>query len=133
MRILFICKYNRFRSQIAEAYFRKINKNKNISFSSAGVIIGGPIANIVRKTAKKLGFKISGKPKGIEESLLERTDLVIIVADNVPASLFKTRVKDVIVWNIPDTTQLDKKEIEKISRQIMKKIEELNKKLERKK
>jgi protein-tyrosine-phosphatase len=131
MRILFICKYNRFRSQIAEAYFRKINKNKKISFSSAGVIIGKPIADVVRQTAKKLGFKIKGKPKGVEESLLERTDLVVIAADNVPASLFTTRVKEVIAWDIPDTGQSDKEGIEKISRQIMKKIDELNKRLEK--
>lgn len=133
MRILFICKYNRFRSQIAEAYFKKVNKNKNISSSSAGIIIGKPIIDIVRQTAKKLGFRISGKPKGIEESLLVKTDLVIIVADNVPASLFKTRVKDVIVWNIADTTQFDKKEIERISRKIMKKVDELKEKLKNKK
>lgn len=133
MKILFICKYNRFRSQIAEAYFRKINKNKNIKFSSAGVIIGEPIANVVRQTAKKLGFKISGRSKAIGESLLVKTDLVIIVADNVPASLFKTRVKEVIVWNIPDTTQSNRKEIERISREIMKRVDELYKRLKNKK
>ena len=38
--ILFVCKYNRFRSRVAEAYFKKINKNKNISVKSAGIIKG---------------------------------------------------------------------------------------------
>jgi protein-tyrosine-phosphatase len=133
MRILFICKYNRFRSQIAEAYFRKINKNKNIEFSSAGVIIGEPINDAVRQMAKKLGFKIKGKPKGIKESLLERTDLLVIVADNVPASLFKTRVKEVVVWDIPDVKTPDKKELEGISRRIMEKVDDLNRKLEKNK
>ena len=133
MRILFICKYNRFRSQIAEAYFRKINKNKNIEFSSAGVIAGEPIVNIVRQTAKKLGFKIKGKPKSIKESLLEKTDLVVVVANDVPASLFKTRVKEVLAWNIPDICQGDLQDIERIERMIMKKVDELNKKLEGKK
>jgi protein-tyrosine-phosphatase len=129
MRILFVCKYNRFRSQIAEAYFRKINKNKNISFSSAGVIIGEPIVDVVRQTARKFGFLIRGKPKGIEESLLERTDLVVVVADDVPASLFRTRVKEVFEWNIPDVKKPDREEIETISRQIMEKVDELNKNL----
>ncbi len=30
MNIIFVCKYNRFRSRVAEAYFKKINKDKNI-------------------------------------------------------------------------------------------------------
>jgi len=36
MKILFVCKYNRFRSQFAEKYFRRINKNLKVS--SAGII-----------------------------------------------------------------------------------------------
>ena len=42
--ILFVCKYNRFRSKIAEAYFNKINKNKLVSVKSAGIIRGNPVS-----------------------------------------------------------------------------------------
>lgn len=88
MRILFICKYNRFRSRIAEAYFKKINRNKNIKVSSGGIIIGIPVAKTVKRIAKKLGFRIFGKPKGIREDLLVKTDLLVIVANDVPSYLF---------------------------------------------
>lgn len=133
MKILFICKYNRFRSQIAETYFRKINRNKNIKSSSAGIIIGVPIANSVKQTARKLGFAVNGKPKGIQESLLRELDVLVIVANNVPPSLFKGLVKKVIVWKIPDTTQGNYEEIERISRNIMRKVEGLVSGLEKKK
>jgi protein-tyrosine-phosphatase len=119
MKILFICKYNRFRSQVAEAYFKKINKNKNIEAYSAGIFIGKPIADSVKKISKKLGFKILGKPKGIQETLLERIDLVIIVANNVPPYIFRAKSKNIIQWKIPDTSQGDLESIERISRQIM--------------
>lgn len=133
MKILFICKYNRFRSRIAEAYFKKINVNRNIQASSAGIIIGEPVPKTVKQIARKLGFVINEKPKGIREKLLNETDLVIIVANNVPKALFSPRVKKIIVWKIPDTSQSDVKSIEKISKGIMKRVKELNKKLEVKK
>jgi len=131
VKILFICKYNRFRSRIAEAYFRKINRNKKIKAESAGIIIGKPVAKSVKQIARKLGFKIFGKPKGIKESLLEETDLLVIVANDVPASIFRGGAKKIIVWKIPDTSQLDLKSIEKISRGIMKRVDKLVKSLEK--
>ena len=133
MKILFICKYNRFRSQVAERYFKKINRNKTIKSYSAGLLIGTFIAKSVKEIGKKLGLKINGKPKGIKEKLLKEIDLLVIVANDVPASLFEKKVKKVIVWKIPDTSQGDLCSIERISRQIMKKVGELNKMLENKK
>lgn len=133
MKILFICKYNRFRSQIAEAYFKKINKNKNINISSAGIIIGMPIPISVKITAKKLGFSINGKPKGIKEKSLKDIDLMVIVANNVPSLLFKGLVRNIVTWEIPDTTKDNYKEIERISREIIKRVDALVKQLENKK
>ena len=129
MKILFICKYNRFRSQIAESYFRKINKNKNIKSYSGGVIIGIPVAESVKAIAKKLGFSVNGKPKGIPETLLKEIDLLVIVANNVPASLFKNTTKKVVVWKTQDTSQDNYKAIEEISRGIMKRVDGLHRKL----
>ena len=133
MKILFVCKYNRFRSRIAEAYFKKINRNRKIKARSGGIIIGEQVAKNVKQIARKLGFRIFGRSKGIKESLLDETDLLIIVANNVPQSIFRGRVKKIIVWKVPDTSQLDLKSIEKISREIMKRVDVLIKSLENKK
>jgi len=35
MKILFLCKYNRFRSKVAEAVFNKLNHNNHMSAESA--------------------------------------------------------------------------------------------------
>jgi len=132
MKILFICKHNRFRSQIAETYFRKINRNKSIKSYSAGIIIGIPVAPSVKQVGKKLGLKINGKPKGIKEKLLKEINLLVIVADDVPEQLFEKKARRIMVWKIPDTSQTDLCRIEEISKMIMKKVDELNEILNKK-
>ena len=128
LRILFVCKHNRFRSKVAETYFKKINKNKNIQVASAGIFIGNPVAKQVIEIGKKYGLKIDPVSRGLREDYFKEFDLFIIVADNVPKFLFN-RAKKVIVWKIKDVSQNDKKGIEKIMEQIFKKVDELNKKL----
>ena len=134
-KILFVCKYNRFRSRIAEAYFNKVNKNKNIVAESAGVIEGFlPLDKNQIKTAEKFGFSILGKPRTTSMEMLRDFDKIIIVANDVPKSIFSYFLyKDkVIKWNIPDVVEgksID--ENEKIVKKIIKKVDELNKKLEK--
>jgi len=116
-RILFICKYNRFRSKIAEALFNKLNKNNNFKTKSAGVIKGSLIDEVQRKVGKRLGVRIKGNPHGISTKLLRLSNIIIIVADDVPLSLFKGSRKygkKLMVWKIPDSKSDDEKEIEKI-------------------
>jgi len=39
-KILFVCKYNRFRSKTAEAFFNLLKHNKKIKAKSTGLIKG---------------------------------------------------------------------------------------------
>ncbi len=130
MKILFVCKHNRFRSQLAEAFFKKFNKNNKIKVKSAGIFKGVmPLEKSVREIAKKDKIKLT-KTKGLEERDLIFYDLIVIVADNVPKSLFK-RAKKVIVWKIRDTGSEEKKKIEKTAKKIKGKILNLVNKLEK--
>lgn len=132
MKILFICKYNRTRSKVAEAYFNKINKNKNIKVASAGVIKGRSTGEKDLILSRKFGLKIKKKTKPIKENDLRKgIDLLIIVANDVPASLFKNNVKKVIVWKIKDGKY--QKKYEDLYEQIIKKVDVLIKQLEKKK
>lgn len=125
MKIIFICKHNRFRSKLAEAYFKKVNKNKNITAISRGIFKGIPVAKNVIDIGKKFGLKISKTTKGVTEKELLEADLIIITANDVPISLFKPRFNKTIQWEISDTSQNDKESIEKIAKQIFKKVDEL--------
>jgi len=123
-KILFVCKHNRFRSKIAEAYFNKINRNKNIKAYSAGIFKGIPVNRKVISIGKKLGITINKKTNGLQEALIYKIDIVVIVADNVPASIFKNKVKKVLVWKISDSQNTEGKSVEEIVSKIIKKVEE---------
>ena len=135
-KILFICKYNRFRSRVAASYFRKMSKNKGIIAESAGIIRGGyPLSAGQVKAAKELGINIEGKPKILSTELLSWADTIVIVADNVPAFLFNDYIygKILFVWKIKDVDSGNNiKQNKDRIKQIMKKVDELIKKLKKK-
>jgi protein-tyrosine-phosphatase len=134
MNILFVCRYNRFRSRIAESYFKKINKNKDIHVKSAGVIRGSyPLDKREVAAAKSLGIKLAGKPIGLSTDLMKEVDLIIIVADNIPRNMlnFNGYTGKVIVWRIKDIVNGESKAlIEKRIKKIMKKVERIVRKME---
>lgn len=135
MKLLFICKYNRFRSRVAEAYFKKINKNKKIKVKSRGIIVGAyPLDKREVAVAKEFGIKLPGRPTAITTKDLIWQDQIIIVANNVPEELFyfneKKFHKKNIVWKIPDIINGEGEErIREIIKMIIKKVEELKKTL----
>ncbi len=121
MKILFVCKYNRFRSRIAEAIFNKLNENPKNKAKSAGIIIGTTLDKKQVSAANKIGININGKPQGISSKLLDWQNIIVIVANDVPTSIFKNNSKygkHIIVWNIPDTKTDKKDEIKKVIKLI---------------
>jgi len=104
MNIIFICKHNVFRSRVAESYFAKINRNKNIHVSSVGLIVGEILGINQKKAMKELNVEPISKPKNVSARLLKKQDLVVVVADDVPEEIFNSRIyiKRVIFWRIPD-------------------------------
>ena len=128
MKILFLCKFNRFRSKVAEAYFNKINRNSKNKAKSAGIIRGNPLDRKQVSVAKKMGINISSKPKGLTSKMLEWNDTSIVVADDIPKAVLKENKKygkGLIVWNIPDAKTNKDKEIKSIINQIKKKVDKL--------
>ena len=129
MKILFVCKYNRFRSRVAEFLFNKYNRSKNNSAKSVGLIKGAyPLDRQEVTTAAKVGIILKGRPSGISTELLKWQDAIVIVADDVPKSVFKENEKygkRLIVWKIPDTKSDKEQEIIRIIKMIDNKIKEL--------
>jgi len=84
-RVLFICRHNRFRSKVAEALFKKYNKNKNIKAESGGT---DPdyllVAKNVVKALKEFEIKrVNMYPRKISEKLINNSDIIVIVANNI--------------------------------------------------
>lgn len=125
--ILFVCKHNRFRSKVAEAFFNKFNKNVNYAAVSAGLIPGTyPLDETQVRIAKEFGIKLSGRPKPITTDLLKKINLMIIVADNVPAEIFNNQKygRKEIVWSIGDDYTGRNEDISNIINKIRKKVKD---------
>ena len=128
--ILFVCRFNRTRSRIAEAYFNKINKNKNFRAQGAGLFKGSPVGKEDIKLAKKFGIDIKGKVQGISSKLLAWQTLTIIVADDVTPEIFNRNKKHgmkLLVWKIKDSQY--QKDPDKLVKDIIKKVDSLVKNL----
>ncbi len=137
MKILFICKYNAFRSRVAEEYFNKINKNKDILALSRGIVIGGePDKEQIELYKKILGINI-GKRKPLPlriQNLLE-ADLIVVVANDIPKIIFNYKsgllFGKVWIWKIKDEQMRNKDNIKKIISLIKKRVDKLNRKLKK--
>ena len=109
--ILFVCRFNRFRSKFAEAYFNEINQDKNFSAKSAGLIQGNPIDKDLYNLATHHGLNISGKPKGLNEEILDWQNIIVVVADNVPLSVFndhRIATDQILLWDDVEEHENDK-------------------------
>ncbi|MCL5018486.1 MAG: hypothetical protein M1416_01820 [Candidatus Pacearchaeota archaeon] len=137
MNILFICKYNAFRSRIAEEYLRKINRNPKIKIASRGLIMGGkPDKEQIQISKEILGINIirRGKPIPITKKDLKEADLIIVVADDVPRIIFNYKrnilQKKIVIWKIKDEQERNKNNIKNIALQIKNRVENLNRSLQ---
>ncbi len=130
-KILFICKHNVFRSKVAEAYFKKLNK-KNCESKSAGIITSKTSNPIQRNVSKRIGIIIKGPSRNASTELLKWADLIILVANDVSPYLFnydKRHETKLIVWKISDVLNNNEQDIEKAIKSIRKKVKSLIKTL----
>lgn len=131
MKILFICKFNRYRSNIALALFNKYNKNKKIKARASGIIQGPKVNKKQKSVAKEFGVKLKDNPKPLTEANFNWADLVILIGNDMPKSLFDNiegNKRKVIRWKLEDIMQFDLDYHEK-TKKLTNKIENNIKKL----
>jgi len=134
-KILFVCKYNAFRSRVAEEYFNKTSpENKAIS---RGIIMGENSDWVQRNIAKSLlGINIAKrKPLPLTFQSMRDADLIVVAANDIPKIIFNYPLpsiqKKLTIWKIKDEQARNKKNITRIVLKIKKKVDELNKKLQK--
>jgi protein-tyrosine-phosphatase len=84
MRVLFICRSNAERSQIAEALFNGLSKKNRAS--SAGIAVenegrsGWPPGRVATELMMDLGYDIQkGKRRQLTKKLFDEADMVIVI------------------------------------------------------
>ncbi|MBI5803220.1 hypothetical protein HY448_00860 [Candidatus Pacearchaeota archaeon] len=139
MKLIFVCKHNVFRSRVAEAYFKKINKNPRIKVISRGIIMGGePDYQQARISKDVLGIDINKrKPIPLKIPEMVDADLIVVVANDIPKVVFDYQLapieEKVVIWNVKDEQLGNKKNIKNILLLIKRKVDKLIKNLENKK
>ena len=136
MKILFICKANVGRSQIAEAFFNKFSKkNKAISAGSHAENYPAYLGKKLEQTAqdiikimKEVGIDVSQKcPKQLTKEMADWADKIIVL-NKEPLPIYVS-MKKVVLWDIQDLNHLSPEFQRKLRDQIKKKVKELVKEI----
>ncbi|MCS7181308.1 MAG: arsenate reductase ArsC [bacterium] len=127
-KILFLCKENSARSQMAEGIVNHFYKDKFIAYSAGS----NPkyVHPLAIHVMREIGIDISNqRSKSVLEFLNEEFDYVIIVCAGDKkgvCSVFPGKVKKIIYWEIPNPTENEKIENFRKVRDLLKeKIENL--------
>ena len=105
--ILFLCKANMFRSQIAEAWYNHLSR-KNKAISAALISHEGELSWLVTKSSKEFGLDLKKQySKEVTKKMLKEADIIIIMNENLKESFskYKNIIKPsarIEIWNIPD-------------------------------
>lgn len=105
MKILFICKANVGRSQIAEAFFNKLSgKNKAIS---AGTYVnekeGVGLHEFVVKCMVKEGIDLSkNRRKQLTEQMVKEADKIIVMTEKENLPDYLAGSNKIIFWEVED-------------------------------
>jgi protein-tyrosine-phosphatase len=118
MKIIFVCRHNRFRSKVGECIFNSFNKNKRIIAESAGIIIDrNPVCLNVLNLMKEKRYEIKDViPRQITSAEVNNYNKIIIVANNIEPNFFKNSFNgEILWWKVSDC---DEKDIEGIKKRI---------------
>jgi protein-tyrosine-phosphatase len=105
MNILFICRYNRFRSRVAEALFNHYNTNPLNVAKSAGFNVnqsGNGILDTAGEVLDEMNIEYAEKQGALQmtQEVIDWADKIVIVAEDVLTKYFPA--KKVIKFDIPD-------------------------------
>jgi arsenate reductase len=127
-KVLFVCVHNAGRSQMAEALFNQLARDKAAA-TSAGTNPASRVNPIVVEAMREMGIDISyQKPKSLTLEMIEDADRVITMGCNVekvcPASFVPTED-----WQLEDPERKPIEQVRQIRDKVKARVEALIKEL----
>jgi arsenate reductase len=128
--VLFVCKENAYRSQMAEAIFDNISK-KDFAISASGAEPAKEVSpDAIMLLKRKYGIDMSKqKPKMLTEKMLNSASRIITVC-NPNDCVLLPKSYNAEHWNIPKFEQMNEEEKEKNLENLYEKVKKLAKELE---
>jgi len=124
--LIFVCKGNSGRSQMAEAFFNKLSKEGKAI--SAGTSPDEEMYPWTIKVMKEVGIDVNRqKPKLLTDELLKKADKIILMDSDVLESIPKEYSLKLENWQIEKLLGKSIEQVRKIRDQIRKKVEQLMK------
>ena len=108
MNVLFVCKWNQGRSQIAEALFSKYTKKYTCVSCGTHADESSPItlatyAPQIVRVLKEVGIDVSDKTTTkMTKELFKNADLVVVLNDNDDLPDYARNSNKVVLWKIED-------------------------------
>lgn len=127
--ILFICKANSGRSQMAEAFFNHLSQTEKAT--SAGIKPDKKIHPWTVQVMKEVGIDISQqKPKPLNNELIKKAYKIIVMDSKLSNNIPPEYLSKVEEWQIEKLLGKSIKQVRKIREQIKKRVGQLIKEIE---
>jgi len=130
LKVLFVCKGNAGRSQMAEEFFNKFSKKHKAISAGTKAQTKKPLPEVVINSMKEVGIDVSkNKRKKLTKKMVQQADKVIVMcrADKLIKKAKKTG--KVGFWKVMDAKGRSLAFHNKIRNQIKKKVEKLVKEI----
>ena len=133
MRVLFVCSGNAHRSPLAEALLKKLRPNLEVD--SAGISTSIPISEEVKKYLAKENAAeyLKRIPENLTTKRLRDYDLIVAMEQRHKDAVVATCAeceKRTVVWSVEDPYFLDRRDAERIYRQVEDRVRELARSLQ---
>ena len=138
MKILFICKGNMARSQMAEAIFNNLTKGKHTAISAGTKVTteekdreGHKVsAEIIIAVMKEIGIDISTQIRNqLTPEILAEADKAIVMAQLWSIPEYLTQSTKTIYWEVPDPAQQSMEFAREVRNQLQTMVSNLVKEL----
>ncbi len=124
--VLFVCVHNAGRSQMAEAFTKKLadERGLNVRGLSAGTEVGTRVNPMAVEAMRELGISMEGQaPKQLTQEMADTADRVITMGCGVDATSCPARIHLSEDWGLDDPAGQGIEKVREIRDQIRARVE----------
>ncbi len=118
MKVLFVCRGNASRSQMAEAIFNHLARGK-FEALSAGLKPADRVSSKAKAVLKEIGIEWDGRPKALTREMIENADIVVAMCKG------DFPMEKTIYWDVEDPMGKDLEFYRAVRDEIYRRVKEL--------